>query len=165
MIDLSDIVYSRIAWILQFESGKIWYRKLTSIETKRLYLRNLERYCKAVNKNPNQLLEMKMEGQRNIGTTKEFQAETLLESFFANSNLRETARVAPKTAVLSFYKHNRRELVSNTATNIIAPEPKKRCPEMNDVLALENVMTTARDKALVRFFTSNAFRIGTLVRL
>jgi hypothetical protein len=138
VILLSDTVDLRIAWILQFESGRIWYNKLTSLETKRTYLRNLERYSKAVNKTPDELIELKMEGQRNIGTMKEFQAETLLETFFASSRLKESAKVSLKTALLSFYQHNRRELASNTASNIIAPEPKKRCPEMNDIIALEN---------------------------
>lgn len=64
---MSEMVDSRIAWLLQFESGKIWYNKLTSVETKRMYLRNLERYCKAVKKNPDELVELKMDGQRNIG--------------------------------------------------------------------------------------------------
>jgi hypothetical protein len=82
------MVDSRIAWIQQYDSGRIWYSKLTSIETKRVYLRNLLRYCKTVGKNPDQLIELKMEGQRNIGTLKEFSAETLLEKFFANSSQR-----------------------------------------------------------------------------
>lgn len=72
------MVDSRIAWIQQYESGRIWYNKLTSIETKRVYLRNLLRFCKTVGKNPDQLIALKMEGQRNIGTLKEFGAETLL---------------------------------------------------------------------------------------
>lgn len=106
-----------------------------------------------------------MEGQRNIGTMKEFQSETLLETFFANSKLKESAKVSLKTALLSFYQHNRRELASNTASNIVAPEPKKRCPEMNDIIALDNAMTTARDKFLVWFLGSTAFRVGTLGKL
>jgi hypothetical protein len=73
------MVDSRIDWVQKFETGKIWYNKLTSIETKRTYLRNLQRYCKAVKKNPDQLIELKREGQRNVGTIEEFQAETLLE--------------------------------------------------------------------------------------
>jgi len=162
---LSDMVDSRIAWLLQFESGRIWYNKLTSDETKRMYLRNLERYCKAVKKTPDELVELKMEGQRNIGTMKEFQAETLLETFFANCRLKESAKAALKTAIISFYKHNRRELASNTASNIVAPEPKKRCPETNDIIALENAMTTARDKAIVWFLASTAVRVGTLTKL
>jgi len=159
------MVDSRIAWIQQYESGRIWYSKLTSIETKRVYLRNLLRYCKTVGKNPDQLIELKMEGQRNIGTLKEFGAETLLETFFANSKLKESAKVSLKTAVLSFYKHNRRELASNTASNIVSPEPQKRCPEMDDILSLENAMATQRDKALLWFFASTAFRVGTIVKL
>jgi hypothetical protein len=132
---LSKMVTSRIRWIKQFDSGRIWYNKLTSEETIRTYLRNLHRYCKAVGKNPDELIELKMEGQRNIGTPKEFQAENILESFFADTKLQESAKMALKTAVLSFYKHNRRELASNTASNITHPEYKQRCPEMQDILA------------------------------
>jgi integrase len=106
-----------------------------------------------------------MEGQRNIGTPKEFQAENLLESFFAETKLQESAKMALKTAVLSFYKHNRRELASNTASNITHPEYKQRCPDMHDILDLEDAMQNQRDKAILWFLASTAFRIGTLVEL
>ncbi len=159
------MVTSRIRWIKQFDAGRIWFNKLTSEETIRTYLRNLHRYCKAVGKNPDELIALKMEGQRNIGTYKEFQAENLLESFFADTKLQESAKMALKTAVLSFYKHNRRELASNTASNITHPEHKQRCPEMQDILDLEDAMQSQRDKAILWFLASTAFRIGTLVEL
>jgi len=162
---LSRMVLSRIKWIQQFEAGRIWFNKLTSIETIRTYLRNLQRYFNAVGKNPDELIALKMEGQRNIGTNIEFQAENLLESFFASTKLKESAKMALKTAVLSFYKHNRRELASNTASNITHPEYNQRCPEMQDILDLDNAMETQRDKAILWFLASTAFRIGTVVML
>ena len=73
--------------------------------------------------------------------------------------------MALKTAVLSFYKHNRRELASNTASNITHPEYKQRCPEMQDILDLDGAMETQRDKAILWFLASTAFRIGTIVKL
>jgi len=162
---LSKMTDSRIAWIQKFENGKIWYNKLVSDETKRTYLRNLRRYCRAVDKNPDELIAMKMEGLKNIGTPKEFQAENLLEDFFANCKLTESAKIALKTAVLSFYKHNRRELASNTANNIMHPEYKQRCPDVPDILDLDSAMQTERDKSILWFLASTAFRIGTVVQL
>lgn len=159
------MVDSRIAWVQKFDSGKIWFNKLVSDETKRTYLRNLRRYCKTVGKNPDELVTMKMEGLQNIGTPKEFQAENLLENYFANCKLTESAKEALKTAVLSFYKHNRRELASNTASNVMHPEYSQRSPEMQDIIALNDAMETRRDKSIVWFLASTAFRIGTIVQL
>ena len=70
-----------------------------------------------------------------------------------------------KNAVISFYKHNWRNLNSNVASNIQKPEAKKRCPKMDDILELENAMTNQRDKSIIWFFASTSVRIGTLTKL
>jgi integrase len=70
-----------------------------------------------------------------------------------------------KSSVISFYRHNWRNLNSNVASNITKPEPKQRCLEMQDIQDLENAMTCQRDKALLWFFASTAIRIGTVIKL
>ena len=47
-------------WLLSFESGKIWYNKLVSDATKRVFLRRLSLYCDGVRKNPDKLIELKV---------------------------------------------------------------------------------------------------------
>jgi hypothetical protein len=49
-----------------------------------MYSKDLKQYCEAVSKNPDELLELKVEGIRNVGTSKEPQAEKLLDSFLYN---------------------------------------------------------------------------------
>lgn len=52
-----------------------------------------------------------------------------------------------------------------TAENIEAPEPKKRCPKIHDLIELENAFTSLRDKALLWFDSSAPFRIETITEL
>ncbi len=152
-------------WILRFDSGKNWISKLPSEQTRRIFIRNLQKYSEAVNKNPDELIAFKIEGLRNIATEKEFQAERLLENHLSSCNLSVSSKEMMKNAVISFYKHNWRNLNGNVASNIQKPEAKKRCPKMDDILELENAMTNQRDKAIIWFFASTSVRIGTLTKL
>jgi integrase len=153
------------AWILQFESGRNWINKLPSEDTRRVFIRNLQKYCDAVSKNPDELIALKIEGLKAVATEKEFQAERLLENHLSNCGLTVSAKEMMKNAIISFYKHNWRNLNPNVASDIQKPEPKKRCPKMDDILSLENAMTNQRDKAIVWFFASTSVRIGTLIKL
>jgi len=153
------------AWILNFVSGQKWYGKLNSDETKRIYLKNLKNYCDAVNKNPDQLIQLKMEGLKHVGEDSEFQAETLLETYLSTAKLTNDVKVGLKTSVISFYKHNRRHLEPDTASNIERGESKKRCPKIEDILDLENAMTTQRDKALLWFIASAPLRLSSISKL
>jgi hypothetical protein len=47
--------------------------------TEELYIVRLKSYCDNVDKNPDQLIALKLEGQQNRNTPKEFQAEELFE--------------------------------------------------------------------------------------
>jgi hypothetical protein len=97
---------------------------------------------------------LKVEGLQNVGTAKEFQAENLLENFFSESKMKPTANLMLKNAVFSFYKHNRRALEGQTASNIKneTPESKMRKPTLED---LESVKHSARDKSLNLVFSFN----------
>ncbi len=152
-------------WILQFESGRNWISKLPSAETRRTFLRNIKRYCEAVGKNPDELIAFKIEGLKNVASEKEFQAERLLENYFANCDLTDSAKEMLKNAVISFYKHNWRNLNPNVASNVEKVEPTKRCPKMEDILELDNAMPSQRDKALLWFFESTSIRDGTVPKL
>lgn len=152
-------------WILQFESGRNWISKLPSAETRRTFLRNLKRYSEAVGKNPDELIAFKIEGLKNVASEKEFQAERLLENYFSKCALTDSAKEMLKNAVISFYKHNWRNLNPNVASNVEKVEPNKRCPKMKDIEELDNVMPSQRDKALLWFFESTSIRIGTIPKL
>ena len=162
---MCETLDSRKKWILQYESGRVWLSKLPSESTKKTYLRNLKRYCDAVNKTPEELLIVKDDGERAFLLGKggdRWIAEKMLESFFLDCGMTESAKVALKTAVLSFYDHNWRALNSQVASDVVAPESKKRKPSFSDILALEGSATTARDKAIIWFLASTGTRVGTL---
>jgi len=156
---------SLVQWILQYETGRAWYNKLLSEVTKCIYLQRFKRYCDAVEKNPDELIDLKVEGLKSINTSKEFQAENLFETFLATSALTPNMKDSVKNAVLSFYAKNRRRLEPDTAENIQVPEPKKRCPKTQDLVELENAFTTLRDKALLWFVASAPFRLTSITRL
>jgi hypothetical protein len=154
-----------VAWILKYESGRAWFNKLNSDVTKRIYLKRLKDYCDAVGKNPDELIHLKLDGLKHVGEPSEYQAENLLETYLATANLTVDMKVSFKTAIMSFYAKNRRRLESDVAENIERGEPKKRCPKIEDILQLENAMTTQRDKALLWFVASAPIRLGTIPKL
>jgi hypothetical protein len=51
-----------LPWTLQFQSAKTWMNTIRAENTKNMYLKHLKRYCDAVNKNPDELIEFKMMG-------------------------------------------------------------------------------------------------------
>ncbi len=154
-----------IPWILTFSSGKKWADTLRSEATKEIYFTRIKQYCDAVGKNPDELLEYKIDGLKNITTSKEWQAEELLNNYLYNSGLTEPVKVAVLTAVKSFYKANWRELNSNVGSNISTPESVQRTPKMQDMLDLDAAMMYQRDRAILWTLESTAFRVGTLTRL
>lgn len=162
---MSDFTEENERWILRYESGRNWVSKLPSKDTKRIFIRCLDRYCKAVKMNPDELIAFKIDGLRNVATETEFQAERLLEKYLANVNLTQSMKEMQKNAIISFYKHNWRNLNPNVASNIEKPEAKKRTPKIEDIQSLEANTTNSRDKAIIWFFASTAVRIGTFLKL
>ena len=152
-------------WMLTFASAKNWLDTIRSERTKEIYVLRLKQYCDAVGKNPDELIELKVDGLRNVATAKEFQAESLLNNYLYNNNLTSNIQTAVLFSVKSFYKANWRELNSNVGSNIESPEPKKRTPKMQDILELEEAMTYLRDKAILWFLESAPFRKATLTKL
>ena len=75
------------------------------------------------------LIAYKIEGLKNVASEKEFQAERLLENYFTNCDLTDSAKEMLKNAVISFYKHNWRNLNSNVASNIEKVEPNTTMPK------------------------------------
>ena len=140
---------SILSWLMSFDSGKKWLNTIQSPKTKDIYMKNLAQYCKAINKNPDELIALKIEGLRNVATPKEFQAEDVLDNYLYNTDLTDHVKVAIMSAVKSFYKANWRELNSNVGKNLSLPEPKQRTPKMKDILELEDAMTTHRDRAIL----------------
>jgi len=154
-------------WLLKFESGKKWYNTFRSEATKALYIERLEHYCKTVAKNPDDLINLKIEGLKNINSEKEWQAEGLLDNYLYSSdtNLTIHLKSLALSAVKSFYKANWRDLNPNAGSKIELPEPKRRTPKLNDVLAMEDAVFHKRDKAILWFLESAPFRQGTLTKL
>ena len=76
-----------------------------------------------------------------------------------------TIQVLLLASVKSFYKANWRELNSNVGQGIELPEPKKRTPKLQDIVELDDVMTSHRDRAILWFLESSPLRRGTLTML
>jgi site-specific recombinase XerC len=150
-------------WILQYNSGMAWFNKLDAVNTKRAYLPNLKKYCDAVKKNPDELIQLKIEGLQAINTPKEFQAENLLETFISTAKIPLSVKDSIRTTVISFYKNNRRPLLE--IKEVSTPESKQRCPKTQDILDLENAFFSLRDKALLWFIASAPFRLETITKL
>jgi hypothetical protein len=168
-------------WLLSFVSGKNFYDKKckNSKVTEVIYVSRIKSYCDNVGKNPDELIQLKLEGLQNPATIKEFQAEELLESFLRQDTLfrftddkkvkvkfTENTKLGMLVAVKSFYESTRgRSLAADTGEFIEAPEPKKRTPTVQDCLELENAMKCSRDKFLVWFLESCPVRKATLKQL
>lgn len=151
-------------WIKGYRSGKVWLNKLRSEETIRVYLPNFRAYSDATGGlNPDELLELKLEGQRLVGTEKEFQAEELHDSTIKEIKTTKSVKANISMATISFYKHNRRPLVD--VFKFERPEAKKRRPTIEDIEAMASVATTRRDCALIWFLESTGFRDGTIPQL
>jgi hypothetical protein len=90
-------------WILQYNSGMAWFNKLPSENTKRTYLPNLKKYCKWAKKNPDDLIQLKIESLQAINTPKEFQAENLLETCLSAKHSRNTYRNDSETEANNGY--------------------------------------------------------------
>ena len=164
----SDKELQRAKWLSSFASGQKWLEKIGSVNTKKIFTDYFKRYCDYTKQTPDQLIALKVQGLQNVGTEKEFIAEDLLETYFReNKGMKPTARLMMRSTVFSFYKHNKRSLEPSTASNIKneTPESKKRKPSLEDLTALEVVMRTARDKAMLWFTASTSVRVGTLVLL
>jgi site-specific recombinase XerD len=151
-------------WIQSFNSGIKWLNKLNlDSTTKDTYLPNLKKYCEWINKNPDELIQLKLEGMSAPNTPIEFQAEDLLEKFISTSDFTVAVKDSIRTTVLSFYKKNRRAL--EEVMDVATPESKHRCPKTQDIIELENAFTFLRDKALLWFIASAPFRVETITKL
>lgn len=161
---MSNLTDALTEWLISFSSGLTWYNKLTNKNTKITYLPNFKKYCDYTKTDPEKLIELKLEGLRNTGTTKEYQAEDLLEHFLVSSTSYPlSTKDGIRTAVLSFYKNNRRPLAE--IMDVETPESKQRTPKTEDIIDLDNALNSLRDKALLWFIASAPVRLDTLTLL
>jgi hypothetical protein len=184
---LSKLTDTNKEWLLSFVSGQNFYDKKckNSKMTELIYISRIASYCCNIAKNPDELIALKLEGLQNPASTKEFQAEELLENFLRQDKIKffkedkktnkvkeeireftESSKVGMLAAVKSFYQSTRgRSLVDDTGDFIEVPEAKQRTPSVEDCVKLEEAMTTDRDKFLVWFLQSVEVRKGTVRQL
>jgi len=124
----------------------------------------LHRYCKLTEKNPDELIDLINQGLKNIGSGIEFQAEMLLEEVLDEAELTNSAKTNMRSAVVSFYKHNRRGL-QEPALKWNRDHVRERRPSLEDIDRLGYFATKRRDKALVWFIESTAVREGVIPTL
>jgi len=178
---LSKLTQSTNEWLLSFTAGRAFFDKKmkNSRDTERLYSMRLFDYCFNVGKNPDELIQLKLEGLQKPNTEKEFAAEDLLENFLRQNTFyrlkdgqkeevpfTESSKPAMLAAIKSFYDSTRgRSLAKDTGDFLEVPEAKKRTPTVEDCVKLEEAMTTDRDKFLVWFLQSVEVRKGTVEKL
>jgi hypothetical protein len=121
-------------WLITYPEGRAWISaKLKSSETKRYWIKILHDYCKAVGKNPTELIALKFEVLTN--PIKVHQAEKLMVDYLTtNTKLTPSTRVSAKNAIKSLYSANWFALEPAAGEYITQPEPKQRSPEMKDLL-------------------------------
>ena len=154
-------------YLQQFHSSKMWLTKIKSKSTKKRYARLLFKYCAETGYTPEELIMMKLEGMRNAGTQKEWQAEDLLESYLEEVKLKYNGKLIMKHAVISFYKKNRRQLAHDVAEKYeqIPKEPETyNMPSIDDLEEIGK-NATVRDEALEWFIESTSMRRGTVAKI
>lgn len=67
-------------WIMTFDSGQRWMNKLRKPMTKSRYTRAFFRYRADTGLNPDELIALKLEGLRNVGTHKSLLRKTYLKT-------------------------------------------------------------------------------------
>ena len=93
-IEAKNAMAKRKLWIESFPSGLKWINALPSKNTKIQYATYLKLYCDAVQKNPEELIALKIEGLKHTGDIEEFQAEDLLENYFSKAKLKPSAKLS-----------------------------------------------------------------------
>ena len=71
-------------WMLTFTSAKNWLDTLRSENTKEIYVLLLKQFCDGVGKIPDELIQLKIDGLKNVASAKDFQVESLLNNFLYN---------------------------------------------------------------------------------
>lgn len=165
MTALSKMTTELEFWLQSYPEGKAWFNTLKSEQTKRSWIGRFFNYCQAVNKSPTELIDLKLDGTKNTGTAKEWQAEQLFVNYLNDNLTSDNVRCSVKSAVRAFYHANWRDLNRNAGENISQPEPKQRTPKMEDLIDLCDNMTFKRDKFLIWFLDSCPFRVGTVSKL
>ncbi len=163
---MSKMTDNILAWLKSFPSSLKWLNTIKSKDTLAIYTKSLHLYCTAVNKNPDELIALKIEGLKNVASAIEFQAEDLLDNFLYDetTDLTINIKLAVLNATKSFYNANRREL-NKVGEKLTKPEPEKRTPKMKDILEMEEAMTYQRDKSMLWFIESTSCRAGTVIKL
>jgi hypothetical protein len=85
VILLSKLTDSIEDWIQSFKSGKTWFNKLSSADTKKSFLSDFKLYCDSVGKNPDELISLKEEGLKNIATEKNGKQKNFWKISFRNA--------------------------------------------------------------------------------
>jgi integrase len=164
-----------------FQSSRTWLNRIKSNLTKKKYAKALFRYCAGVGLNPDELLRLKptvpeitaqmfsaiQDGKKpDEITINEYEAEQTLENYLAEANFKN--KLGIKSAVISFYKANKRDLNSDVAPTVTqrdkAPQ-EYQLPTVDDIAAMANATTNPRDEFLIWFLQSTGMRRGTVPQL
>lgn len=138
-----------IQWANEFECvGEIWIPKYHNEHRKIQNSRLLMRYCKFVQKTPDQLLKLKEDHYCR-------HAELLLTRYYNTSKDTYSTKFATVNAVKSFFRSNFRDLHSDTVKMVYRKENYNEVTK-EKLTKLYRFCTNPRDRALLQFICSTA---------
>ncbi len=153
----------------EYDTVKRWLTqvgsKTGSMTTQKTYLSNLNKYCKVIGKNPDEIIsERKIHLKKDDETLKRQHEEMLMEYFNnqTESRSRNSAINHFKT-VKSFYKHNYVDL------KLISPKTwtshTDKIPSLEDLKKMIDVCETPLQKALILFSSQSGQRAGVITAI
>jgi hypothetical protein len=154
-------------WKLEkYDTVKRWLTQVGSNtgakSTQKTYLSNLNRYCKAIGKNPDEIIKERKSHLKSDDENVRRQHEEMLTNYFNNlteSISRNSAASHHKT-VRSFYKHNYVDL------KLISPKSwtthSDKIPSLEDLKKMIDVCESPLQKALILFSAQSGQRAGVI---
>ena len=146
-------------WLTQVGS------KTGSMSTQRIYLFNLNRYCKEIKKNPDEIIMERKSHLKSDDETLRRQHEEMLTGHFnklAESKSRNSA-VNSFKSIKSFYKHNYVDL------KLISPKTwisnTDRIPSLEDLKKMIDVCESPLQKAVILFSAQSGQRSGVVTAI
>jgi hypothetical protein len=157
-------------WKLEkYDTVKRWLTQVGSNtgakSTQRTYLSNLNRFCKAIRKNPDEIIKERKSHLKSDDENIRRKHEEILLNYFnklTESISRNSAASHFKT-IRSFYKHNYVEL------KLISPKSwtshTDRIPSLEDLKKMIDVCESPLQKALILFSAQSGQRAGVIASI
>jgi len=151
-----------------FESVQRWTTTLTKHAGEKntviQYLRGMRTFCEWVKKNPDQLVEERMNDLKSDDIQIRARAEDQIDRFYAAYKDQSQSRAVMIHAIVkSFYKANHLPLTTKTPRMLMVRE-EEIMPTPEQIRRMGDI-SDLRDKTLIVWMAEGGFRIGSLIQL